>query len=115
MHELSIIQSLIPQLEEYITEKHYKKINKIYLEVGVLSGVIADALEFAYDICSKGSKIEGAKLLVKTVPVMVSCKKCGSNFEVQDYYFSCSKCKSTELDMISGNELKIKEIEVEED
>jgi hydrogenase nickel incorporation protein HypA/HybF len=115
MHELSIIQSLIPQIEEYITGNKCKKVNKIYLEVGVMSGVIADALEFAYDICSKGTKIEGAELLIKTVPVTASCKQCHSEFEVQNYCFSCPQCTGTELDMISGNELRIKHIEVEED
>jgi hydrogenase nickel incorporation protein HypA/HybF len=114
MHELSIIQSLIPQIEEYITGDKYKKVNKIYLEVGVMSGVIADALEFAYDICSKGTKVEGAELLITTVPVTASCRQCNSKFEVQDYCFSCPQCNSTELDMISGNELRIKQIEVDE-
>ena len=54
MHEFSIIQNLIPQVEAFLAQGNYKKVNKILLEVGVMSGVIQDALEFAYDICVEG-------------------------------------------------------------
>ena len=76
MHEFSIIQSMIPQIEEFLVKGNYQKVNKILLEVGVMSGVIQDALEFAYDICSKGSPIEGAVLSIRMVPVIASCEKC---------------------------------------
>ena len=114
MHEFSIIQSLIPQLEECIDQGHYKKVNKIHLEVGVMSGVIADALEFAYDICSKGTRVEGAELSIRMVPVTASCEKCFNEFELQDYCFACPQCNGTALKMLTGHELRVKEIEVEE-
>ena len=114
MHEFSIIQNLIPQIEEFLLKGNYKKVNKILLEVGVMSGVIQDALEFAYDICSKGSAIEGAALSIRMVPVSASCDKCFIKFEVHDYSFLCPQCNGTDLKLLSGNELTIKEIEVEE-
>ena len=114
MHEFSIIQNLIPQIEDFLLKGNYKKVNKILLEVGVMSGVIQDALEFAYDIYSKGSSVEGAALSIRMVPVSASCEKCFIKFEVQDYSFLCPQCNGTDLKLLSGNELTIKEIEVEE-
>ena len=114
MHEVSIIQSMVPQIEDFLTRGSYKKVNKIVLDVGVMSGVIKDALEFAYDICVKGTAIEGAELTVRMVPVTASCEKCFIKFEVHDYSFLCPQCNSKDIKMLSGNELTIKEIEVEE-
>jgi len=114
MHELSIIQSMIPQIEEFLVQGNYKKVNKILLEVGVMSGVVQDALEFAYDICVKGTAIEGSELSIRMVPVTASCEKCFLKFEVQDYSYACPQCNGTDLKLLTGNELTIKEIEVEE-
>jgi hydrogenase nickel incorporation protein HypA/HybF len=114
MHELSIIQSMIPQIEEFLVQGNYKKVNRIRLEVGVMSGVVQDALEFAYDICVKGTAIEGAELSILMVPVTASCEKCFLKFEVQDYRYACPQCNDTDLKLLTGNELTIKEIEVEE-
>lgn len=114
MHEFSIIQNLIPQVEAFLAQGNYRKINRILLEVGVMSGVIQDALEFAYDICVKGSAIEGAELSIRMVPVTASCEKCFIKFEVQEYCFLCPQCNGADIKMLTGNELTIKEIEVEE-
>ena len=114
MHEFSIIQSLIPQIEEFLTKGNYRKANKICLEVGAMSGVIPDALEFAYSICAQGTLVEGVELCIRMVPVTAVCEACFIKFEVHDYCFSCPQCKSTDLKMLTGNELKVKEIEVEE-
>jgi hydrogenase nickel incorporation protein HypA/HybF len=114
MHEFSIIQSMVPQIEEFLTQGKYRKVNKIVLDVGVMSGVIQDALEFAYDICVKGTTIEGAALSIRMIPVTASCEKCFLKFEVHDYSYACPQCNGTDLKLLTGNELTIKEIEVEE-
>jgi hydrogenase nickel incorporation protein HypA/HybF len=114
MHEFSIMQNMIPQIEEYLTRGKYRRVNRIVLEVGVMSGIIQDSLEFAYDICSQGSRIEGAQLSIRMVPVTASCEKCFIKFEVQDYSYICPQCSGTDLKMLTGNELTIREIEVEE-
>lgn len=105
---------MIPQIEEFLVQGNFNKVHKILLEVGVMSGVIQEALEFAYDICARGTAIEGAELNIRMVPVTASCEKCFIKFEVHDYSFLCPQCNSTDIKMLSGNELTIKEIEVEE-
>ncbi len=114
MHEFSIVQGLINQIEEYIEKENCRKVLKIELEIGEMSGVVQDALEFAYDVCSEGTLVEGAKLSIKMVPVKVRCRDCLNEFIVKDYCFSCPDCSSTGLDVLSGHELSIKEMEVEE-
>ncbi len=114
MHELSIVQGLIQQVEEYLADNNYHKVLQIDLEVGQLSGVVQDALQFAYDVCSKGTKVDGARLNITVVPVKARCQTCFKEFRVEDYCFLCPDCCSADLDILQGYELKIKQMEVDE-
>jgi len=114
MHEFTIVQGLIQQIEEYLKRENYKKVLKINLEIGDLSGVVKEALEFAYDVCSKGTSIEGAQLKISRVPVKARCDKCYNEFFVEDYCFLCPDCGGIDLKILSGRELKIKEMEVDD-
>ncbi len=113
MHEFSIIENLIPQVEDFLKKGNYRKALKIFLEVGEMSGVIPDALAFAYDICAKDTLLEGTELCIRLIPVTASCEDCFLKFEVHNYSFFCPQCNSTELKLLTGKELKVREIEVE--
>ncbi len=113
MHEFSIIENLIPQVEDFLIKGNYRRAHKIFLDVGELSGVIPDALTFAYEICAKGTLLEGSELRIRVIPVTASCEACFLKFEVHNYSFFCPQCQSRELKLLTGKELKVGEIEVE--
>jgi hydrogenase nickel incorporation protein HypA/HybF len=113
MHEISIISSLIQQIETLLENKPYTKVLTITLEIGTMSGVVPDALEFAYEVCSKGTRVDGAKLAIIPVPVTAKCQTCLAEFCLESYCFSCPHCNNQDLKIISGYELKVKEMEVE--
>ncbi|AFY99565.1 hydrogenase maturation nickel metallochaperone HypA [Calothrix sp. PCC 6303] len=109
MHELGITQNIIAIVSEHAGEK---KVQRVLLEIGKLSVILPDAIRFCFDICSQGTVVEGAKLEIQEVTGLALCRKCGANIILEKPFGRCG-CGSQELDIIAGEELKIKEIEVE--
>ena len=79
MHELSLTQSLVAIAEEHARRAGATVIREIVLEVGELSGAIPEALEFAFDVCSKGTLAEGAALTIRKVPGSGRCTACAAD------------------------------------
>jgi len=88
-----------------------KRIASISLQIGQKSGVVVDALEFAFDVVSKGSSAENAKLLIESIPLRGECLTCGYQFD-SDTFLLCSRCGGY-AKIIAGQELNIQSIEVE--
>jgi hydrogenase nickel incorporation protein HypA/HybF len=75
MHELSIAMSIVDMaLEE--AERRDVMIDAVYLELGPLSGVVAEALLFSYEVACNGTRLEGSRLVIKDVPIEVYCPAC---------------------------------------
>ena len=113
MHELSIVASLFEILEEKAKEKKAKKILSVKLKVGVLSGIIPEFLETAFNIYKEDTIAAESKLEIEKVPLKIQCKQCGTEIVKDDFVFICEKCESRELKTLSGTELLLEKIEVE--
>jgi hydrogenase nickel incorporation protein HypA/HybF len=110
MHELGITQNIIAIVNE---NAQNKKVQKVLLEIGKLSAIMPNAIKFCFDICAQGTIVEGAILEISEIPGTAKCRQCGTIFPV-DKPFGICECGSVQLDIITGEELKIKEIEVED-
>ncbi len=113
MHEMSIAQSA---LDIILQESQNHKVNRVIsvaLKVGELSAVETESLRFCFELLTKGTLAEGARLDIERVEVTCRCQDCGSNFTVQDLMFSCPSCKSNRVEMLSGRELSIESFEAE--
>ncbi len=108
MHELGITQDI---LEIVLRHAETKKVTRVVLEIGKLSAVLPDAVRFCFDICAKGTVVEGAELEIVETPGMASCRVCGCDVVLERPIASCS-CGSTDLEWRSGDELRIREMEV---
>jgi hydrogenase nickel incorporation protein HypA/HybF len=64
-----------------------------------------------FDVCNQGTVLEGATLEIIEIPGLARCRQCGAKVTIEESYSICD-CGSMELDIIYGEELKIKEIEV---
>lgn len=111
MHELGITQNIVAIVAENAKEKSVKRVT---LEIGELSAIMSDAIEFCFDVCSKGTVLEGAKLEIIKIPGLGKCRQCGAEISLEQPFGICHVCNSVEIDIIKGQEFKIKEIEVEE-
>lgn len=110
MHELGITQNIVTIVSEYANGV---KVRRVLLEIGKLSAIMPDAVQFCFDICTQGTVLEGANLEILETPGLAKCCQCGAEILLEKPFGSC-QCGSLHLDLIAGQELKIKEIEIEE-
>jgi hydrogenase nickel incorporation protein HypA/HybF len=110
MHELGITQNIIAIVSE---NAQGQKVKRVLLEVGKLSAIMPDAIKFCFDICAKDTIVEGALLEIIEIPGMAKCRQCDSIIHLEKPFGIC-QCGSVQLELITGEELNIKEIEVEE-
>ena len=113
MHELSIVANLFEILEEKAKEKKAKKITRVKVQVGALSGVVPELLKTSFDIFKKDTLAAEAKLEIQKIPLKIKCLKCGQETTKDDYVFICEKCASRELKTLSGTELLLEKVELE--
>jgi hydrogenase nickel incorporation protein HypA/HybF len=110
MHELGITQNIIAIVSE---NAQGKKVQRVLLEIGKLSAIMPEAIEFCFDVCAQGTIVEGAILEILEIPGMARCSQCSATFYV-DKPFGICECGSLQIEILTGEELKIKEMEVEE-
>lgn len=110
MHELAIAESILSALQENIIGK----ITTVKLKIGEMSGIVPSALEFSFEAASKGTMAEGAALNIEQVPITARCDECSEVFRIERYCFECKKCKGNNFKVITGRELLIEEVEVED-
>jgi hydrogenase nickel incorporation protein HypA/HybF len=110
MHEMSITQSVVE-----ICEAHAggRRVTDVVLEIGELSGVVPDSIEFCFEACSKGTLLEGARLTLEIVPGVGSCPSCGLEIAITSLFTPCPGCGAFGLTVLSGEELRVKELELE--
>lgn len=110
MHELSLTQSVVEICEQ---NAGGRRVLSVTLEVGELSGIMPDAVEFCFEACTRGTILEGARLIIDRVAPKGHCRECGGDFPVSAFYDSCPNCGGFSVDLIRGEEMRVKELEVE--
>ena len=112
MHELSICQALMDQVENIAGEASASRVVSIHLGVGPLSGVEPRLLEQAFPIASAGSLAADAELVITTLPVVVRCRSCDSESEVMPTRLVCPQCGDWQTTLQSGDEMCLQRVEV---
>ncbi|MDZ8138312.1 MAG: hydrogenase maturation nickel metallochaperone HypA [Nostoc sp. DedQUE04] len=110
MHEFGITQNIVAIVTE---NAKGAKVQRVLLEIGKLSAIMPNAIRFCFDICTQGTVLEGATLEILEIPGLAKCRQCGAEVNL-DKPFGICNCGCVELNLITGEELKIKEIEIEE-
>ncbi len=114
MHELSIAQNIVRIGINTVDKLDEKKVNRVFLQIEDLSGVVKDALEFSFDIATQGTLLEGAALVIEEIPVAIYCATCDAVNDLSEKYrFRCPICQQPSVDIRKGKELEVSSIEVE--
>lgn len=113
MHELGITQSIVDIAEKTAREQHAQKVLSVTVEIGELSGVISDAVEFCYEACIQGTLLESSRLIIKRIAGSGRCDDCGADARIDNMTFACPTCGSYAMRRTGGEELNIKEVEIE--
>ncbi len=114
MHELGLAQSILAIVEEYVPEEQAASVRTIKVRVGTFAGVVADSLEFCFGAIVSGTPWGSARLDIVPVPASAVCRKCRGEFEIDDPVFLCPSCGGSDVQLASGMELQVAEIELDD-
>lgn len=112
MHEVSVMQSALDTALTLAQQEGAKTIQRVTLRVGELSGVVPDALRFAFDVVTRDTMAEGAELKIEEVPAACYCAACRREFAFADAGCCCPDCGRISRDIRRGRELSLAWMEV---
>jgi hydrogenase nickel incorporation protein HypA/HybF len=108
MHELSVVQSIV----DTVTDRTGgAEIRNVRLVIGRLSGVVPDSIRFCFDLVAAGTPLAAAMLEIEEPAGRARCERCGNEFGVDDLLLLC-RCGSSEVRLLTGDELLIRSVEV---
>ncbi len=116
MHETSMAMGFLTSLVETVKKENAKEVKRVRVKIGKLSGIVVDSFEFAFDTLKEEfPETRNAKLEIEEIPLIYRCKDCGHEFEADSlvYFPECPKCGSVNLEIASGEELKVVDVELE--
>lgn len=112
MHELSLLQELIEIAAAEAKRHKARRIDRIRLTVGVLSGVEPQALRFAFPVAREGTLAAQAELELIISPVVALCAKCDNSFSPADIVYACPACGTIASQLCTGEELILETLEL---
>ncbi len=110
MHEMAITQGIIDICEQHAGSR---RVLTLDVEIGELSGVVPEAVQFCFETCVEGTMLEGAHLNIIRIPAIGECEECGFVSPVSSLFDACTKCGGYRIVLKSGEEMRVREIEVE--
>ena len=112
MHELSVCQALLRQVETIAQEHEASGVEKIVLRIGPLAGVEPRLLQDAFPIARAGTVADGAKLVIEALPLRVRCDSCGAESDAAPNRLLCGACGDWHTRVISGDEMLLASVEL---
>ena len=113
MHEFSLCEGIIDTVTTHARRQGFNRVRRVWLEIGELANVELDALRFAFDILRRDTPAAAAELDIITLPGRAHCLDCAQTVAVSQHFDPCPLCGGYQWRLISGTELRIKELEVE--
>jgi hydrogenase nickel incorporation protein HypA/HybF len=115
MHELSIAMGIVDAALDEAQRRGGLQVSAVHLRLGALSGVVKDALLFSYEMACQDTALQGSRLIVEDVPVVVFCSQCHEPRALDSIQsFACPECGAPTMDILQGKELEVFALEVEE-
>jgi len=111
MHELSIVESIIDIVLAEMLKNHISKVESISLKIGEMRQVVPDALYFSFECLRKNTPLADAKLKIENIPIKGRCHQCHHEFILKNWLDNCQNCGANQIEIISGKELEIAELE----
>ncbi|MBN2293891.1 MAG: hydrogenase maturation nickel metallochaperone HypA [Pirellulales bacterium] len=116
MHELSIVETLISQVQKEVQQSGQRgRVVRLDLVIGRLSGVNVDSVRFAFELLSPDTPLEGAELSIEEPRAVCRCEDCKAETEIEELVASCPVCGGLNVIMAGGQDLMLDSIELEEE
>ena len=112
MHELAIAEQIVDVVMTQVEAHNIERVACVRIQIGDAMSVVGDSLSFSFEmIASFTPQLEGAKLLIDTVPHRARCRSCEQEFTVQHHIMQCPSCQKWDADVISGTEFRVLDME----
>jgi hydrogenase nickel incorporation protein HypA/HybF len=113
MHEVAIMNEAVRMAGESAESAGAKRVTALKLRVGRLSGVVPEAMQFAWDVVRRGTILEDAELQIESVSAVCWCATCQAEFESKEFWSECPRCRELSGELRHGRELEIAAVELE--
>jgi hydrogenase nickel incorporation protein HypA/HybF len=113
MHEFSIAVDIVDIATSSARKEAATEVKEIEVEIGQLSGVIMEALEFSLEAAVKGTILEKARRNLIIVPGKARCTQCMTEYDTDSLFKPCPKCGTCAPEVIQGRELRVKSLIIE--
>ena len=112
MHEPSIVEALLAEIRRQLAAHTGKKLNCVHVRVGALRQVVPEIMTNCFQVMTKDTELAGARLDLEQIPATAHCPKCSKTFPVEENWFVCPTCQTTEAKLQAGNELELTSLEL---
>jgi hydrogenase nickel incorporation protein HypA/HybF len=113
MHEMSLAEGVLQIIEDSAKTQNFSRVKTVWLEIGQLAGVEVEAMKFCFDAVVRDSIAQDARLEIIEMPGQAWCLHCAEVVQVQALFDACPKCGSHQVQVTGGNEMRVKELDVE--
>jgi hydrogenase nickel incorporation protein HypA/HybF len=115
MHELSIVEALIEQVDRELSRAGRQgRAVRLELSVGRLSGVNPESLRFAFELLGPETCVAGAEIIIREPKAVCRCRSCNARVEIEDLVVHCPQCASADIAIEGGRDLMLQSIDVED-
>lgn len=113
MHEYSIVQALMEQVETLAQENESSEVTKVVVKIGVMSGVEVHLLEIAFNTFKEKTVCDGAEFIINIQPLTVLCQECHVQSECEQMQYCCPKCSSLNVQVVDGEDMFLMSVEMQ--
>ena len=112
MHELSIAESILEIVRQYVPEDELPQVREVRVKVGTQAGIVVDSLLFSYEAITQESPLSGSMLVIDSIPFQIRCNACGLVSSPEGGTRECPNCDGYDTVVLSGTELQVVDMEV---
>ncbi len=113
MHEMALTESIVEIALEEAKKQGARRVTRVFLDVGALSCVEPEALEFCFSAVASGTAAEGAALEIARIPGAGWCLDCERTVPLAERFGVCPECGRYRVQMTAGDEMKVREMEID--
>ena len=110
MHELSVVMGIIKIAEDYAIAAGAHSVDEVELDIGTLSGIDMDSMDFAWKQAKKGTMLNDSVKKINSITAKAKCLDCNAEFPIKNYYDACPVCGEHLINIICGKELKVRSL-----
>lgn len=113
MHELAVTEQILNLALRHAEAAHARQVSDLHLQIGALSTIIDDSVQFYWDIISQSTLCQGATLHFDRVPATLHCHSCGQEYTLVHELTACPTCNGVQVQVVSGQEFQLTSIDIE--